>query len=226
MQSSTSHSKLFKTCFLVLAIGLVGCKDKKKNAESNNEQAIALKDIQTTNLPFTFQIPASWKPERIELTPMPEPPPATEGTPTVKLSGRLLFAAKGEAKNRVPPRIEIFHDPFLPEGTTATDYLNAQRQSNEDAIREKREESESSIRHVEAERSRREGRPSYHVRDEWDFAMGAEKTTISQESLLVIDIEDSQLHGYTIVLTMLKDDLPALKKAISKMFRSLRFPDG
>lgn len=201
----------------------VGCK---KNVDANHSKAplkTKLKNIQISDAPFIMQAPTDWEILRVDPPPVPKKPAQDKTAPVIRLTGRLIFAAKGEAKNRVPPRIEIFHDPWFPDGTTASDYLQAQRESNEKAIRQGREGTESIIRHVEAERSRRSGRPTYHVRDEWDFSIGKEQTTISQESLLLIDVQDDFLHGYTVVLTMLKDDLPRLKPVISKMFSSLEF---
>jgi hypothetical protein len=224
-QEKQHHIPFTATVFLLVL--LVGCKDKGRQIEES--KIVDLSTVRAPQLPFSLKVPAAWDIASNEPSPEPAPPPQETDTGTdvkkVKLTGKLLLSALGKADGHVPPRLEVFFDPNLPQGTTATDYLEAQRDSNEKAIRQERTGSKSTIQHVEAERSRREGRPTYHVRDEWSFSMGKESITISQESLLLIDIQDETLNGYTLVVTMLKKDLLALKPSIKKMFESIEFKE-
>ena len=222
-QEKQLHILFIATVFAL--VFSVGCKDK--GSQIDESKLVELSTMRAPALPFSMQVPSAWDIAPVEPSPEPSPPPPDTVTESkkVKLTGRLLFSALGTAEDHVAPRLEIFYDPNLPQGTTATDYLEAQRDSNEKAIRQERAGSKSTIQHVEAERSRREGRPTYHVRDEWNFSMGKENITISQESLLLIDIQDETLHGYTLVVTMLKKDLPALKPSIAKMFESIKFKE-
>jgi hypothetical protein len=101
------------------------------------------------------------------------------------------------------------------------DYLVAQRTSNAVAIG-------ANIRHVEAEPSRREGRPTYHIRDEWNVLAADQSREVSQEALLLLDTATTPdnkpaMHGYTVVITMEKVEFEAMQPVVREILGSVRF---
>ncbi len=123
----------------------------------------------------------------------------------------------------VAPMLMILHDPWLPRGTTGVDYLVAQRATNQAVIG-------GNIRHVEAEPSRRQGRPSYHIRDEWKVpGPNGMEAEVSQEALLLLDADANNggrwLHGYAVVITMEKRDLALYEPYVRAILESVGFKD-
>jgi hypothetical protein len=215
---------------LALLLALItpaGCKKKDEDPIAAIQKSLL--NVRVGGTPLEMRVPPDWIVADLDPPPPPERPVAADGgtiEPTIKLTGRLMFSARAPKGARgegdAAPRLEIFHDPWLPIGTTASDYLDAQRADNERAVREGKGGA-ARIRHVEAERSRREGRPSYHVRDEFTFKVGSERATVSQESLLLIDKLGDDLHGYTVVMTMTGEDLQVLEATRRAVINSVRF---
>ncbi len=122
----------------------------------------------------------------------------------------------------VAPHLMILEDPWLPVGTTGVDYLVAQRAANQAVIG-------TNIRHVDAEPSRRDGRPSYHIRDEWTVnGPDGSSRTLSQEALLVLDdatTPDGQVavHGYTVVVTLEKSEFERMQPTVRAILASAVF---
>ncbi len=214
------------TLVLAGSIGglLAGCDDDKKTnvPEDTRPAPPPLVGISVPNTPLSLKVPDGW---RISVeTDSKRPPPPETPSKEIKLTGRLLMTVREEEPTRAglaAPRFEIFHDPWLPVGTTAADYLRAHRRDNKRAV--------PMIRHVEAERSRRQGRPVYLVRDEWTMrldgkgAVPDKEITVNQESLLLVDTVDGTLHGYAVVATMLKEDRPKMERALYEIMDSIRF---
>jgi hypothetical protein len=111
--------------------------------------------------------------------------------------------------------VEIFHDAYLPTGSTAMDYLRAQRRAQEEVV--------TKTRHLDAEPGRRDGRPTYRVRDEWDLDLGASRASVAQDSLLLVDAANEALHGYAVVVTLMRDDRPALEPVVRAILDSVGF---
>ena len=207
----------------ILAGTLGGCKkSSSKDDDDKRPPPPPLVGISVPNSPLSLKVPDGWRilvESNSALPAAPEKPPAT-----IALTGRLLLTVREEEPTRsglTAPRVEIFHDPWLPVGTTAADYLRAHRIDNKRAV--------PTIQHVEAERSRRQGRPAYLVRDEWAITLDGQgkipdKTiVVSQESLLLVDTIDGTLHGYAVVATLLKEDRPKLERALYEIMDSIRF---
>lgn len=201
-----------------------GCNDDKKGdiPEDTRPAPPPLVGISVPNTPLSLKVPDGW---RISVESDSKLAPPKEKAPKeIELTGRLLMTVREEEPTRTglaAPRFEIFHDPWLPVGTTAADYLRAHRDDNKRAV--------PMIRHVEAERSRRQGRPVYLVRDEWTMRLDGKgkipdkNITVNQESLLLVDTVDGTLHGYAVVATMLKEDRPKMERALYEIMDSIRF---
>jgi hypothetical protein len=161
---------------------------------------------------------------------MPDPgplPPAVVTTGALQLQSRTLLQARpGQAGegHLVAPSILVLEDPWLPVGTAAVDYLVAQRASNAKIIG-------SAIRHVDAEPSRRQGRPAYIIRDEWSVTVGnAAPRDLSQDALLLLDAvpptsdgAQPAVHGYTVVITMEKQEREQLDLLVRQVLDSVEF---
>jgi hypothetical protein len=216
-----------------MAMTLVSAAACSKGAELTDAgpaaRPLELVNVRVKDAPIELRIPKTWEVVDVKTTDVPaKPAPAKDGAvPPVSLTNRLMMTVKAESGARgalAAPRMELFHDPWLPIGTSATDYLTAQRTANEAAVKGGTKESTTVIRHVEAERSRRDGRPSYFVRDEWDLEFQNARDTISQISLLLVETDkDGELHGYTLVATLLKKDRDALDKTLREIFDSVHF---
>lgn len=157
--------------------------------------------------------------------PGPLPPPPPPGSKIELRTRTLLVAGPGTpAKGTlVPPKLQVLEDAWLPIGTTGVDYLVAQRAANQAVIG-------NNIRHVEAEPSRRQGRPTFHVRDEWTVNVGELTRTVSQEALLLLDDAvapdgSAGMHGYTVVITLEKVEFDALQPLIRDIYASVRFEE-
>ena len=167
-------------------------------------------------------IPKGWLIEMPDPGPLPAPPPP--GTPIVLLSRTLLSARPGTPAPgmMVTPMLLVMEDPWLPVGTTGVDYLVAQRATNQAAVG-------TPFRPVDAEPSRRQGRPSYHVRDEWHVTGpdGADRV-ISQEALLMLDDAiapdgSTGVHGYTVVITLEKAEFERMQPLVRDILASVVF---
>lgn len=197
---------------------------------SCNEEAPAkkqfLNELVRRRVPDTDLIVALPKGWLID-TPNPGPmPPPVAGQTKVVLNTRTLLIAKAGTPvpgTLVAPRLEVLEDPWLPLGTTGVDYLVAQRATNQTVIG-------TNIRHVDAQPSRREGRPTYHIRDEWTVRGGSFSKDISQEALLILDDTkapdgSAAIHGYTVVITLEKVEFEKLQPLVREVLESVHFED-
>ena len=168
-------------------------------------------------------LPKGWLVEMVDPGPQPAPPPP--GTP-IKLQTRTLLSARPGTPAPgmlVTPQLLVLEDPWLPIGTTGVDYLVAQRAANQEVIG-------TNIRHVDAEPSRREGRPSYHIRDEWTVNAAGAQREVSQEALLILDDAvmpggGAGVHGYTVVLTLEKQEFATMQPLVREILASVHFEE-
>lgn len=169
-------------------------------------------------------MPEDWRfddilPEKLPPAPsLDAGPEGAESKPTITLASRTMLSARAPSSKlgeRVTAWLLVQHDPWLPPGTTTTDYLDAQRRSNAAVVPE--------MKHVDAERSRRQGRPAYYVRDEWSAPYVDREVTFSQETLLLIDTDGDHLHGYAVTVTLPKEDRDELAPVLRDILESVRF---
>jgi len=190
--------------------------------------------------PLKIKVPTDWSFDKVDPGPEPLSPKdlATKGSdagvatepentkktksaaasPLALHSRTMLSARAPESKvgRKLAAWLMVLHDPFLPLGTTSTAYLDAERASNQEAL--------PALTHVEAERSRRQGRPAYYVRDEWTAPLTKEESiTFSQETLLLLDAAGEYLHGYSVTITLPKKDRPELEGVLRQIVESVRF---
>jgi hypothetical protein len=224
----------------VLALALLslmlvdGCRCGKPEAGTDagpvdNRPKVPLPDLVKRRVPDTdivLSLPKGWLIEMPDPGPRPPPPPGDVAK--IELKTRTLLVARPGTLTPgtlVAPKLEVLEDLWLPLGTTGVDYLVAQRASNAVAIG-------ANIRHVEAEPSRREGRPTYHIRDEWNVlapGVPAEQSReVSQEALLLLDTATTPdnkpaMHGYTVVITMEKLEFEAMQPVVREILASVRF---
>ncbi len=200
-----------------------GCRCGK-DEEHENAPRRALSTLVTRRVPDTdliLGLPKGWIVSMPQPGPLPPPPPPGS---KIELRTRTLVVAGPGTPARgtlVAPRMLVLEDPWLPIGTTGVDYLVAQRASNQEVIG-------ANIRHVEAEPSRRQGRPTFHVRDEWTVHSGQATRTVAQEALLLLDdattpAGETALHGYTVVITLEKTEFDELQPLLRDIFSSIRF---
>lgn len=193
-------------------------------AEGPGEAELVYREVPGT--PLKIKVPADWALDDVDPGPEPKSPAAADGGPAVPAKGtalalrsRTMLSARApdsKVNKKLAAWLMVLHDPYLPLGTTSTAYLDAERASNQQAL--------PSLKHVEAERSRRQGRPAYYVRDEWSAPLTAEETlTFSQETLLLLDAAGDYLHGYSITITLPKKDRPDLEKVLREVMESVRF---
>lgn len=177
--------------------------------------------------PLEIQVPEGWRFDDVDPGKLP-PAPSLDAGPlsaalganraAITLSSRTMLSARAPTSklgDKVTAWLLVQHDPWLPPGTTTTDYLDAQRRSNAEVVPE--------MKHVDAERSRRQGRPAYYVRDEWSAPFVDREVTFSQETLLLIDADGEHLHGYSITVTLPKGDRAELAPVLREMLESVRF---
>jgi hypothetical protein len=237
-------------CALALGAGCSGCKDKSESdtpaagasdaGASEKKAPLVYRRIPSS--PLEIKIPDDWSFDDVDPGPEPEAPAKEEGKQGKKkrkgkkgkkddaeaagdddgvvLRSRTLLSArapKSTVGDKLTAWLMVMHDPFLPAGMTSTDYLDAQRKSNHDV---------ADLKHVEAERSRRQGRPTYWVRDEWEAPLTEDKSVkFSQESLLLLDVtpDGEHLHGYAVVITLPADDREMLGSTLREIVDSVRF---
>jgi hypothetical protein len=217
--------RLFALCALALML-VDGCRCGKAEEPAAAAPSSAY-DLVRRRVPDTdlvVGIPKGWQLSMPDPGPLPPVPPPN--TP-IALQTRMLVSARPGLPAPgmlVAPWLQVLEDPWLPVGTTGVDYLVAQRASNQLALH-------TNIRHVDAEPSRRQGRPSYHVRDEWTVKGpdGSERV-MSQEALLILDdakTPDGQVavHGYTVVITMEKGEFESLQPLVREMLASVVFEE-
>ena len=217
---------------VVLLSGLLivvdGCaRDKTPVAASDAKGAPvgalqAAKKVPGTNL--LVPVPNGWIVDVTEPGPRPAPA-AVPDDAVVPLHTRTLLSARPAAPTPgmlVAPALLVLEDPWLPIGTTGVDYLVAQRHSNQAVLGDH-------VRHVEAEPTRRDGRPAYHVRDAWTVD-GDNEThrDVSQEALLLIDAQAmpdgaTGLVGYTVVLTLEQAERDALDPILRGVLSGVHF---
>jgi hypothetical protein len=209
--------------FLVIVVD--GCRcDKAEEAPSARTSTVELIRRRVPDTDLVVGIPRGWQLQMPDPGPLPPVPPPN--TP-ITLRTRMLVSARPGLPAPgmlVAPWLQVLEDPWLPVGTTGVDYLVAQRASNQIAVG-------TNIRHVDAEPSRRQGRPSYHVRDEWTVKGpdGSERI-MSQEALLILDdatTPDGQVavHGYTVVITMERGEFESLQPLVRAILDSVVFED-
>lgn len=191
--------------------------------DAGPKSAFELINRRVPGTPLEIRIPTTWTIDDVDPGPAPEPPAKDAGPSKarqrIELRTRTMLSARapeGGIDGAAKPWLQVLHDPYLPAGTTSSEYLDAQRAANAAVTK---------LEHVEAERSRRQGRPSYHVRDEWDAPFGAKTVRLSQEALLLLDAKDDALHGYAVVVTLLKDDYDAMEGVLRQIFESVRFAE-
>ncbi len=186
---------------------------------------VALPELVKRRVPDTalvLKLPKGWLLDM----PDPGPLPAPAGSEVTKIALKtrtLLVARPGSLAQGalVAPTLLVLEDPWLPVGTTGVDYLVAQRASNAQSIG-------ANIRHVDAEPSRREGRPTYHIRDEWTVLAGTQAREMSQEALLLLETATTPdkklaMHGYTVVITMEKLEFAAMQPVVRAIMDSVHF---
>lgn len=209
----------------VLLIVVDGCRCGKA-MEPAAPPRRSLEELVPRRVPDTdlvLSLPKGW------IVTMPDPgalpPPPPPGSKLDLRTRTLLVAGPGTPARGtlVPPKLLVLEDPWLPVGTTGIDYLVAQRAANQAVIG-------ANIRHVEAEPSRRQGRPSFHVRDEWTVTAGAMTRGVSQEALLLLDDASAPdgsagMHGYTVVITLEKAEFDTLQPLLRDIYASVRFED-
>jgi hypothetical protein len=188
-------------------------------AEEAKKERAPLVGRAVPGTPLTLKIPEDWKLDAIKPEPLAEAPAADGTKEPLELVSRTVLSARAptsKAGDRITARLLVLHDPWLPEGTTTSEYLDAQRASNHRVV--------PHMMHVDAERSRRQGRPAYYVRDEWSAPFGeGEAMVFSQETLLLIDAEEQRLHGYSVTITMAKADHEELAPVMRELLDSVRF---
>lgn len=213
----------FLLAFCLAGIVVDGCTCGK---EEEAPKKAFLDELVRRRVPDTDLVVALPKGWLIE-TPNPGPmPPPTPGAQKVELKTRTLLQARPGTPapgTLVAPLLLVLEDPWLPVGTTGVDYLVAQRRANQDVIG-------TNIRHVDAEPSRRQGRPSYHVRDEWTVRGDAFSKDVSQEALLLLDDVkapdgSAALHGYTVVITLEKGEFQKLQPLVREILASVVFDE-
>jgi hypothetical protein len=226
-----------------------GAKDKKPKGPP------PMKSIRIPEAPISLKVPKAWKrkdpkddppaapaaelPTRdggvaardggAAAAPDAKPPSPDEGEEKpVEMDGLILksaevlrYVAPAGEDAQPPIRLQVFHDPNLPMGTTVTRYLKAQRKVSFQGL--------ADVEHVEAERSRRDGRPAFFVRDTFSVKTGISKegesdeVYVTQISLLLIEAIDGALHGYTVVATLLDRQYTEKESALRAIFDSVHF---
>ncbi len=213
-----------RTLALVLSLVVVdACRcGEQAPASGPPVDELIVKRVPDTNI--VLSLPKGWQIEMPNPGPLPKP---TAGDSKVVLHTRLLLEARPGtpfAGTLVTPILQVLEDPWLPLGTTGVDYLVAQRAANQDIIG-------ANIRHVDAEPSRRDGRPTYHIRDEWTVkAKDGQSRDVSQEALLLLETAQTPtgqpaMHGYTVVITMEKLEFTSMNPTVRAIFNSVRFDE-
>ena len=212
------HRRLLLALSFFTLLGACRCG---KKVEAPTSTTVALPELQPKRIPdsdLVLSLPKGWLVELPRAAAVPDEP-KTYPTKIELKTRKLLEARPGTpaANTLVPPILLVLHDPWLPVGTSAVDYLQAQRQSNQAVIG-------TAIRHVDAEPSRRGGRPTYHIRDEWTVTgKDGAVTEVSQEALLLVEAQKAGLDGYTVVITLEKKEFETFQPVVRAILDSVRF---
>lgn len=228
MRTSTAASGGWS--LVVLLVGLMvgdGCTCGKGEDDPGAPAAPGDDDLVVRRVPDTNLVVALPKGWLIDM-PDPGPLPKPRGSATkIELQTRTLLKARPGTLfpgTLTTPLLQVLEDPWLPVGTTGVDFLVAQRAANQNVIG-------ANIRHVDAEPSRREGRPTYHIRDEWTVkGTDGQSREVSQEALLMLETATSPegqpaMHGYTVVITMEKLEFKTLQPTVRAILSSVRFDE-
>lgn len=217
-----SHRVLLAVAFFGMLDG--GCSCGKEEGPVKNPFLDVLVRRRVPDTELIVALPKGWLIE----TPNPGPmPPPKAGAQRVELNTRTLLSARPGTPapgTLVAPQLLVLEDPWLPLGTTGVDYLVAQRAANQTVIG-------TNIRHVDAEPSRRAGRPTYHIRDEWTVRAETFSKDISQEALLILDDVtapdgSAAMHGYTVVITLEKTEFEKLQPLVREILASVQFDES
>jgi hypothetical protein len=215
-------------CIPLLLAGLIvgdACtcgKSEDPIEKGPSDDDLVVRRVPDTNL--VVSLPKGWLADMPNPGPLPKPP---ENATKVELQTRMLLEARPGTKlpgTLVAPLLQVLEDPWLPVGTTGVDYLVAQRAANQAVIG-------ANIRHVDAEPSRREGRPTYHIRDEWTVkGPDGQSRDVSQEALLVLETATTPdgkpaMHGYTVVITMEKIEFASMQPTVRAILSSVHFDE-
>lgn len=200
-----------------------GAADEHKGpGGAPGDEDLVVRRVPDTNL--VLSLPKGWHADMPDPGPLPKP--LADATKIQLQTRKLLEARPGTPfpGTLVTPLLQVLEDPWLPVGTTGVDYLVAQRTANQAVIG-------ANIRHVDAEPSRREGRPTYHIRDEWTVkGPDGQSRDVSQEALLLLETAttpDGQpaMHGYTVVITMEKIEFKSMQPVVRAILNSVRFDE-
>ncbi len=210
---------------VVTALTVAGGCTKDKPADAPGAPAKGMPALVPRRVPDTdivVSLPKGWVLDMPDPGKLPPPPPNQD---KIELHTRTLLVARPATPfpgTLVTPMLQVLQDAWLPVGTTGVDYLVAQRAANQAVIG-------ANIRHVEAEPSRRDGRPLYHVRDEWTVKTpDGQSRDVSQEALLMLDTATAPdgkpgMHGFTVVITMEKIEFNALQPMVREILGSAHF---
>ncbi len=216
------------TVLLMLAGGLA-CKDRPAAVDAGPPPRPCLG---VPGTPLCWRLPPGWSVSLAPPKPIEQSASATqpggsgaEDAGPVEDGGVLLLdtelLASGRrkdptAKSLHPPRVEVYRST-LPTGSTSTDFLVANRLSQQRVLGGIR------VRHLEVEPIRRDGRHGFHVRDAFDVPLPqGGQAPVSQQAVLLIDGRN----GYVVVVTLLEDELPRYLDELHGWLGSLSFESG
>lgn len=214
--------RVLAALFALVVVDACNCDAPADAPKGPGVDELIVKRVPDTDI--VLSLPKGWQIEMPNPGPLPKP---LAGATKVELKTRLLLEARPGTPFKgtlVTPILQVLEDPWLPVGTTGVDYLVAQRAANQHTIG-------ANIRHVDAEPSRREGRPTYHIRDEWTVkGPDGQSRDVSQEALLLLDTAqtpDGQpaMHGYTVVITMEKIEFTSMNPTVRAILDSVRFDE-
>jgi hypothetical protein len=230
-----SHRCWVLVVLVVLGVSMLGAcscdKPPDDTTDKSKPSAMLPSTLSKKRVPGTslaLALPKSWEVKMEDPGPLPPKPTGPVDITSLKLNTRTLLQARpGQPGpgHLVAPMILVLEDPWLPLGAGAVDYLVAQRAANAAVIG-------SAVRHVDAEPSRREGRPAYIIRDEWTVPgkTPEDARDLTQDALLILeavapanDSEQPGLHGYTVVVTMEKSEREGLDKLVRAVLDSVEF---
>ena len=205
-------------CALVLLCTVACRDDADKEVLEVGDQELRYHSVPDT--PLEVRIPEDWT---IESPTTTEPAGSAESDSgqndpnQIVLQSNIMLSARaaaGELGSAGRPWLMVLHDPGLPKSVSPSLYLRAQRASNQGATR---------LQHVETEQTQRSGRSGFYLRDAFEVPVGAERKSMSQQSLLVLDTEPPVPSGYAIVITALEEDRKKQDALFRAILKSVRF---